>query len=122
MFFIINNILSVIVWLLVAYLLNFSVWGWIIGLIASFIFKEFIGPLLIIRAFDKYFQQPESYTPPRPISIEPPIKPEMFNEKKVTNYVCPHCQCEIKVSEYEMKSNKYHCSVCKVKIDFSDKK
>jgi len=54
MFFFINYLLSAIVWLVIAYLFDFSVWGWILGLIASFIFKEFIGPLIIIRSGDKY--------------------------------------------------------------------
>lgn len=118
MFSFLNNLLSVIVWLLVAYLLNFSILGWIIGLIASFIFKEFIGPLIIIRAGDKYLQQPELFTITKPpTSTKPPIS----NKNKVINFVCSNCQCEIKVSEYEMKTKRFHCSECKALIDFSNK-
>ena len=52
MFFFLNNLISVIVWLIVAYLFDFSIWGWIIGLIASFLYKEFIGPMIIIAIGD----------------------------------------------------------------------
>lgn len=55
MFFFINNLISAIVWLLIAYLFNFSVIGWIVGLVVSYIFHEFIGPLLIVKSGDKYF-------------------------------------------------------------------
>ncbi len=53
MFFFLNWIISAIIWLLIAYLFHFSILGWIIGLIISFIYKEFIGPLLIVRTGDK---------------------------------------------------------------------
>jgi len=48
MLFFLNNLISVIVWLLVAYLFSFSIVGWIIGLVVSFLYKEFVGPMLII--------------------------------------------------------------------------
>ncbi len=57
MFFLLNNIISVIVWLGIAYLFNFSVIGWIVGLIGSFIFHEFIGPLIIIKSGDKHIDK-----------------------------------------------------------------
>lgn len=49
----VNYLISVLIWVLIAYLFNFSILGWIIGLIISFIYKEFIGPLLIISSGDK---------------------------------------------------------------------
>jgi multisubunit Na+/H+ antiporter MnhE subunit len=57
LFFFLNNLISVIVWLLVAYLFNFSVIGWIVGLVASFIFHEFIGPLFTVKSGDKYLDK-----------------------------------------------------------------
>ena len=53
MFLFLNWIISAIIWLLIAYLFHFSILGWIIGLIISFIYEKFIGPLLIISAGDK---------------------------------------------------------------------
>ncbi|MCL5030092.1 MAG: hypothetical protein M1480_13850 [Bacteroidetes bacterium] len=45
--FFIEWVLSPLVWVLTAYLFHYSVIGWIIGLIVSFIFKEFIAPVLV---------------------------------------------------------------------------
>lgn len=52
MFFFLNWVISAIIWLLIAYLFNFSIWGWIIGLVVSFLYKEFIGPMIIIAFGD----------------------------------------------------------------------
>lgn len=57
MFFFLNWVISAIIWLLIAYLFNFSILGWIVGLIVSFIYKEFIGPLLLIKTGDKIFKE-----------------------------------------------------------------
>jgi len=53
MFFAINWIISIVVFFVVASLFNFRVSGWILGLIASYIYKEFIGPLFIVNTWDK---------------------------------------------------------------------
>lgn len=52
MVFFINWVLSVFVWVLIAYFFEFSFLGWIIGLIVSFLYKEFVGPKLIITIGD----------------------------------------------------------------------
>jgi multisubunit Na+/H+ antiporter MnhE subunit len=57
MFFFLNWAISAIIWLLIAYLFNFSILGWIVGLIVSFIYKEFIVPLFIIKTGDKIFKE-----------------------------------------------------------------
>ena len=56
MFFFINSLLSVIVWLIITYLFGFSLLGWIIGWVVSFIFYEFIGPILITKIGDRFFR------------------------------------------------------------------
>lgn len=53
MFFFISSLLSVIVWYLVASFFDFSIIGVILGLIASWIFKEFIAPIIIIGIGEK---------------------------------------------------------------------
>lgn len=55
MFFFINGFLSIIVWVVIAYLFEFSFLGWFIGLIVSFIYKELIGPFLISAIMYKVF-------------------------------------------------------------------
>lgn len=57
MFFFINWVVSAIVWVVIAYLFHFSFLGWFIGLIVSFIYKEFIGPKLIIAIGDNTFNK-----------------------------------------------------------------
>lgn len=52
MFFFINWVLSVVVWIFIAYLFGFSILGWIVGLIVSWLYKEFIGPMIIIAIGD----------------------------------------------------------------------
>lgn len=52
MFFFINWVLSVVVWIFIAYLFDFSILGWIIGLIVSWVYKELIGPMIIIAIGD----------------------------------------------------------------------
>ena len=48
-----NSLISAVIWFVIAWLLNFSVWGWIVGLVISFIAYEFVIPLIIISAGDK---------------------------------------------------------------------
>jgi len=36
----------------IAYLFGFSILGWIVGLIVSWLYKEFIGPMIIIAIGD----------------------------------------------------------------------
>jgi len=52
MFFFINWVLSVVVWIFITYLFGFSILGWIVGLIVSWLYKEFIGPMIIIAILD----------------------------------------------------------------------
>lgn len=47
-----RSFISVIIWLVISWLLNFSILGWIVGLIVSFIAYEFILPIIIISAGD----------------------------------------------------------------------
>lgn len=57
MFFFINYVLSLVLWLLIAYLFDFSILGWIIGLIISWLYKEFIGPMIIIAVGEKTIKE-----------------------------------------------------------------
>ena len=53
MFFFISSVLSVIVWLLVALFFDFSIVGLLVGLVVSWVFKEFIAPIIIIGIGEK---------------------------------------------------------------------
>jgi len=59
MFFSINWIISIVVFILVAAFLKFTIIGWILGIIASYIYKEFIGPLLIVKTVDDIINKSE---------------------------------------------------------------
>jgi hypothetical protein len=53
----IHKFISIIVLLIIAYLLDFSVWGWIIGLVVSYIFDEFILPFCFIHLGEKFLKK-----------------------------------------------------------------
>lgn len=86
MFFFIQNLLSAGVWIVVAYLFDFSFWGWVVGLIVSYIAHEFIIPIFLIGVGDNVGDKIRNNAIRKEMSQFHYDRPDRKVEREIKNY------------------------------------
>ena len=52
-----NNLVSIAIWMIIAYLFNFSIFAILIGFVIGYLFRQFIGSLIIMWIVKKYIEK-----------------------------------------------------------------
>lgn len=109
-------IISAIIWLIIAYLFNFSFIGWIIGLIISFLFKEFIGPLFILKTDDRILNSNinNSSKNYNPVELSQLLKNFIISEKGVYK----NCVNYYHKTKGKLTNSDIHFNISAVKCDY----